>query len=721
MILQAALEEGRLNGSTLAIITEDLRKCYDSLHIGITLTTAAMLGANFSILNLVGRFYAQSRRVFRLRGHISSSWHVVRHGLVQGCPFSVVLLGFMMSVWAWAMRRIGVATSVFLDDRAWWQFAGPMGWRPMLRARAITRAFDDIYGLTINVDKCRLSFAGDVDQNLVAEIGYIVDLDFVDLLGVRLSLRCAEQNQYRRYDRDQLIQCLRSIGVATRRIEWRRMLVRTMGFAKFVWAAGVVRLPDHDLQLIGGLALRALLRSWPRAAAHVMLWAMAGWSLHPEVAHDIAVLRAYVRLLRERDISPHWYEDVPLMYSCGSPDTLLPQLRPSLRRLGWRVDLAHGELYLNGDCPWRAGYDSFVIVQRNVEDRMARSAFRSSRAFRTTYIPRHDRAHGLSLPAPAVEESLYLKVHRDWFFNPVHPFLERRALAIGAGLDFWYWSKRGRGSEEAARCGCGDSQPSASHLLWCCPARPPDMCRRPRNRAEDRLWCPTLAPEPPPACWVEDTVEARRRLRCIMQHCDDMQLATDGGSKDGWAGRWPCTMVGAFVLWQPQLRALMQHLIWQKFRLSSKWPVLVWLYATAADGRSGLTIRVRSGLLIRGFPPESTGSGWRTSKTGGYESLQDSSGYRLMAGTRSGTQVALTTWVERMLVCLMMRPIWHALKRCRKSGAGTLRGPTGFMNGRSPTSGHSRCWCRPLVAKMPCERGAEALTILGLLIFDLRI
>ena len=176
----------------------------------------------------------------------------------------------------------------------------------------------------------------------VISAGYVVDLDFVDLLGVRLSLRCAEQNQYRRYDLDQLVQRLRSIGVATRKWEWRRMLVRTLALAKFVWAAGVVRLPDHDLQFIGGLALRALLRSWPRAAAHVMLWAMAGWSLHPVVAHDIAVLRAYVRLLRERDINPRWYEDVPVTFSCGTPDVLLPQLRRAARRASRRPPPAGG-------------------------------------------------------------------------------------------------------------------------------------------------------------------------------------------------------------------------------------------------------------------------------------------------------------------------------------------------------------------------------------------
>lgn len=116
----------------------------------------------------------------------------------------------------------------------------------------------------------------------------------------------------------------------------------------------------------------------------------------------------------------------------------------------------------------------------------------------------------------------------------MHEYVEMRALAIGAGLDHWYWAARGNRAV-VENCACGAAQPSASHLLWNCPAMPPLDFSGPRDRAEDRLWCPTVADPPPIHDWTSDLSRGRKRLRRLLLEADSPVVAVNGGAADGWA------------------------------------------------------------------------------------------------------------------------------------------------------------------------------------------
>lgn len=63
---------------------------------------------------------------------------------------------------------------------------------------------------------------------------------------------------------------------------------------------------------------------------------------------------------------------------------------------------------------------------------------------------------------------------------------------------------------------------------------PPLDIRAPRSRAEDRLWCPTIAAEPPLHDWSSDLDAGRTQLRSLLSRAECV-AAVDAGSVDGWA------------------------------------------------------------------------------------------------------------------------------------------------------------------------------------------
>lgn len=64
---------------------------------------------------------------------------------------------------------------------------------------------------------------------------------------------------------------------------------------------------------------------------------------------------------------------------------------------------------------------------------------------------------------------------------------------------------------------------------------PPLTFRAPRNRAEDRLWCPTIPSPPPLQDWHLEVDRGRQRLRHLLPVASDPCIALDGGAVDGWA------------------------------------------------------------------------------------------------------------------------------------------------------------------------------------------
>ena len=79
---------------------QDLAKAFDRISIHQAIAMLRCLGAPRALCRLLVRFYARCRRVFTCNKVTSQHWVMVLHGLLQGCPFSMLLIGTVMACWS---------------------------------------------------------------------------------------------------------------------------------------------------------------------------------------------------------------------------------------------------------------------------------------------------------------------------------------------------------------------------------------------------------------------------------------------------------------------------------------------------------------------------------------------------------------------------------------------------------------------------------------------
>ena len=109
----------------------DLRKAFDNVAPELALRVAEALGFPAGVLAMLRSFYDRLRRLFGAAGRADSEWVVAeQRGLLQGCPFSPILMNMVMSLYADKIRKevaeaFPVAStklrlSLFIDDRIVW-------------------------------------------------------------------------------------------------------------------------------------------------------------------------------------------------------------------------------------------------------------------------------------------------------------------------------------------------------------------------------------------------------------------------------------------------------------------------------------------------------------------------------------------------------------------------------------------------------------------------
>ncbi len=92
-------------------------------------------------------------------GAVSSEWTETTRSLLQGCPFSALLMAAIMLVWVTCfVQRIPRARcSTYLDDRIWWMAhsaaTGKLAADFVCERLAQGRLLDQVSVLTSNVDK----------------------------------------------------------------------------------------------------------------------------------------------------------------------------------------------------------------------------------------------------------------------------------------------------------------------------------------------------------------------------------------------------------------------------------------------------------------------------------------------------------------------------------------------------------------------------------------
>ena len=546
--------EAAVRGSRpIVIASQDISKCYDSLHIGQVLAAAYYGGAPVDVLLVLRWFYSSSARILQLGGTCSSRWHSAKHGLLQGCGCSPILLAFTMAGWARAIESVGLRCSVFLDDRAFWSIAecradcgwDNSGWQQcvaaMRRAKTLSDSFDGCYGLRVTPHKCHIASTTPWRLPQLDDFGYASSGAVLELLGLRLSLLDFSAHSYLRFDIDLALRRLARIRVSSRIFAWSRLLVRSLVLPMFTWAAGFVRLPAEALRRLRQHVLGALFPWRTARASPCLLWMIAGAMSDPCFVQHYLSLRALLWLECQLDRDTLWRESLPLACLTRQRTAWLPALELTFHDLHWWCGQVRGELVVRGDLvgcqPFRLGYDHFKVLQHWLERHWCRRLFQTCRAFGRRLARARDGvlAVGPGLPAPPRQDALYAQEHIAWFHDCSWESPEERHLAVGDGLDCWYWQRRSNCGGRPLFCFCGGREPSAAHLLWSCPATQRPPCRGPRNAAEEKLWCPTVRCEPPPHAWALDfTARCDALVSAFASHCPAV-LALDGAARDGWA------------------------------------------------------------------------------------------------------------------------------------------------------------------------------------------
>ena len=265
----------------------DVRKCFDRVSPKAALVVLRWWGAPDWLAEVLEDFYTGQERWVAVAGVFASSPVGAGASLLQGCPFSPLLLNAMMGIWSkYVQTQVdNVGMGIFLDDRTLWT----RGRGAVLRLESAARAgafADAMLGFELHPGKLE-SFACTVEQRDAlmehADVLGIPQSDFV-LLGIPYRLA-----GHQAFDAKDVTKALRERG---RRI--RRVAVHTTTRARL---AGLLMISKFRFRSPWTRFARAAVRDWtsqveaavwggPLATGRsaFLLWTFVGVDLHPDFA-----------------------------------------------------------------------------------------------------------------------------------------------------------------------------------------------------------------------------------------------------------------------------------------------------------------------------------------------------------------------------------------------------------------------------------------------------
>ena len=114
--ISVALEESIVNNTNMQGLAVDLSKAFDNVPVGITFAILERLGMEQKLMNGLRAMYNQMKRRFKLGQYVGEAF-VSTNGILQGCPFSVMLLNAIMMVLHKAIDVNGeLVAESFVDD-----------------------------------------------------------------------------------------------------------------------------------------------------------------------------------------------------------------------------------------------------------------------------------------------------------------------------------------------------------------------------------------------------------------------------------------------------------------------------------------------------------------------------------------------------------------------------------------------------------------------------
>ena len=323
----------------LTVLSQDLTKAFDSIHIQQALSILHHFGAPTNITQLILHFYNTCQRTFSFGGCVHPHWHTATHGIPQGCPFSPLLLNTVMTIWAHALHQHPqLHTGIFFDDRSVWA-TGPQAATHIAQAIHTSHTIDAKLGFTENQSKTQIAAANHTQRHITdatVPAGYPPASSTFKLLGLRYDLAAAkpvtiDPEAIARYEAR-----TRRLPLVTRRFPWRRLHLRTLAFPIITWGGTFASPAPKQLARMRTACARTIIGWLPRGSSKHNLWTT---TLQPQDDLEYNFLHQALSTLtwitRARETPTPWQQQTHYPFLSQDPQQWAPPLKAALRALKW--------------------------------------------------------------------------------------------------------------------------------------------------------------------------------------------------------------------------------------------------------------------------------------------------------------------------------------------------------------------------------------------------
>ena len=487
--------------------------------------------------------YRGCRRLFLYNGAMTPIWQTTTHGILQGCPFSPLLLATLMNIWHHGIHTVAApATTQHLD-----------AWARELLPRVIAQStvIDAILGFQENTSKTQLATP---DVRLVPILDTLTPDNFPQgvttskLLGLVYNLHSQEVTTPTATV-DKFFHRAKRIQQATRLFHHRRRLLRSTAVPCLTWAGPLASITPTQQRQLQLHAIHALQGWIPHTASRHNIWTA---KLHPQDDPAYCLLEANLRLpiwYSRLQITTHpWLQHIRQWLQQPQHLQHIPALQNTFHTLQWSWH-QHNHTLCKTDTSGRTrtlrlGWDGNIPLQQWLHHHWTYKLFRAEE--RVWATRRRNDPRVASLPTPPANHLPDMTAHKTAAHMPYTPTnTPERQVYMATGTSTWHTGKRH--NIAPPRCLCQLETPSMPHLLWKCTAlqaqRRNMAPRPPQNTSEERLLAAVAPPDPRPLHPTNQVIHAPHELRLILEQQLNqatssgrpLVIATNGGAKHGTA------------------------------------------------------------------------------------------------------------------------------------------------------------------------------------------
>jgi len=422
---------GNPQNKTVQGLKQDLKKCFDNCCHHQALHILVKFGMPTTLARVIRCFYQMHTRWIESSGCVARNPTRPTRSILQGCPFSVMMLSGIMTVWCQQMKLKvpRIQLGVFVDDRTIWTEDNTA---TLKLAVHTSQQLDAIFGFKNNVEKESFFSNKPWVRQRLKSLGKVAPA--FTLLGIHycINMRASCVESKRITERVLLI--LSRIGFLIRSRDRRRHLVASLVIPAIVWASFWMQPSKKMLQKWTAAIERCILGHIAPGRSPTLVWALLGLRVHPAFQSLLQGLRN----LRWQHL--HFCQHTKDLY-------VTPVSQRLLDRIGWNVSVSgnvhtpHGTL--NFEC------DSLKSITALAEQDWLKSLWASDK--------RVAPAERSQWPDLQIQKRAGKTLDQlNW---------QHESVITGAGVDGRMLSKF---KHTDVSCLCNINNPTRRHLTWQC-------------------------------------------------------------------------------------------------------------------------------------------------------------------------------------------------------------------------------------------------------------